>query len=57
MFLIPLYTLLYLIYRYTTTLQSYCSKRSRHGTIDNGWNICVDGCYKPTADDVVHVLR
>lgn len=50
------YVLDCLHYRYTKTIQKYCSQRSRHGSMRNGWNICVDSCYKPTKDDIFHVL-
>lgn len=42
--------------RYTTTLQTYCAKRSRHGSVLDGWTLCIDGCYKPTTNTIVHVL-
>ncbi|XP_052103431.1 uncharacterized protein LOC127736906 [Mytilus californianus] len=42
--------------RITTTIQYFCAKRSRHGSVKNGWNICTDGCYKPNSKTVVHVL-
>ncbi|XP_076097057.1 uncharacterized protein LOC143067592 isoform X1 [Mytilus galloprovincialis] len=42
--------------RITTTIQFFCAKRSRHGSIKNGWNICTDGCYKPNSKTVINVL-
>ncbi|VDI37460.1 Hypothetical predicted protein [Mytilus galloprovincialis] len=45
-----------LYHRITTTIQYFCAKRSRHGSIRNGWNICMDGCNTPNSKTVVHVL-
>ncbi|XP_063426107.1 uncharacterized protein LOC134709908 [Mytilus trossulus] len=42
--------------RITTTLQYFCAKRSRHGSVKDGWNICTDGCYKPNNKTVKYVL-
>ncbi|XP_071159990.1 uncharacterized protein [Mytilus edulis] len=42
--------------RITTTIQFFCAKRSRHGSVKNGWNICTDGCYKPNSKTVINVL-
>ncbi|CAC5360460.1 unnamed protein product [Mytilus coruscus] len=39
--------------RYTTTLQTYCAKRSHHGQLEHSWNICIDGCYKPNSNTKV----
>ncbi|CAC5417654.1 unnamed protein product [Mytilus coruscus] len=42
--------------RITTTIQAFCAKRSRHGTMNDGWNICEDGCYKPNKNTSVWVM-
>ncbi|XP_071164942.1 uncharacterized protein [Mytilus edulis] len=42
--------------RITTTIQFFCGKRSRHGSVKNGWNICTDGCFKPNFKTVIHVM-
>ncbi|XP_063409141.1 uncharacterized protein LOC134692576 [Mytilus trossulus] len=39
-----------------TTRQYFCAKRSRHGSVKDGWNICMDGCYKPDNKTVIYVL-
>ncbi|XP_063406968.1 uncharacterized protein LOC134690811 isoform X1 [Mytilus trossulus] len=42
--------------RIITTRQYFCANRSRHGSVKDGWNICMDGCYKPNNKTVIYVL-
>ncbi|XP_071125468.1 uncharacterized protein [Mytilus edulis] len=47
--LLPYHIAECLFRRYTTTLQTYCAKRSHHGQLEHSWNFCIDGCYKPNS--------
>ncbi|VDI82711.1 Hypothetical predicted protein [Mytilus galloprovincialis] len=45
-----------LYHRITSTIQAFCAKRRRHGTMNDGWNICEDGCYKPNKNTSTWVI-
>ncbi|XP_052076505.1 uncharacterized protein LOC127714490 isoform X1 [Mytilus californianus] len=53
---LPINVIECLYHRITTTIQTFCAKHGRHGTMNDGWNICEDGCYKPNKNTNVWVI-